>query len=247
MPHKVLIVDDHALFRRGLAHLIAAQPDMSVCGEASNGAEAVEMTLRYRPDVILMDVHMPVLDGIAATRQILQQLPEARVVMLTVSDDDETVFEAVKAGAKGYLLKDLEPEELYAYLRSVFRGETPLSGSLATRILRELQGGTPPRGENWKAAQGGVGAQPLTERERQVLELVGRGMTNREIASTLYISENTVKIHMKHILEKLHAANRAQAATLAVSEGLIAADSDREGGGRPDADRGSEPRKTGRP
>ncbi|MBX5464615.1 MAG: response regulator transcription factor [Clostridia bacterium] len=223
-----MLVDDHVLFRKGLAGLLASRPSLQVVGEVGNGEEAIAAVDRLRPDLVLMDVNMPIMNGIEATRQIHRAHPELPVVMLTVSDRDENLFEAIKAGAQGYLLKDLEPEELFRYIEGVFRGEAPISGSLARLILQEFARmpsvgrrdglGTPRGGEAPAEAEESEG---LTEREREVLQLVASGATNREIAQRLIISENTVKIHIKHILDKLHVQNRVQAAAYAIEEGLV--------------------------
>lgn len=228
MAHRILLVDDHVLFRKGLAGLLASRPSLQVVGEVGNGEEAIAAVDRLRPDLVLMDVNMPIMNGIEATRQIHRAHPELPVVMLTVSDRDENLFEAIKAGAQGYLLKDLEPEELFRYIEGVFRGEAPISGSLARLILQEFARmpsvgrrdglGTPRGGEAPAEAEESEG---LTEREREVLQLVASGATNREIAQRLIISENTVKIHIKHILDKLHVQNRVQAAAYAIEEGLV--------------------------
>lgn len=211
---RVLIVDDHQLFRRGVSSLLAGREDIEVVGEANNGAEAVERARELMPDVVLMDIKMPELDGIAATKQLKAEMPYVRIMMLTVSETDEDLFEAIKAGASGYLLKNVDPDHLVASVLQVQRGEVPIAPTMAAKILRELT--TPSEAP----------IQSLTSRERQVLELLASGMANKEIAFTLKISENTVKNHLRNILEKLHLQNRVQAALYAVRMGLADRSSD---------------------
>ncbi len=205
---RVLIVDDHELFRRGVASLLTEREDMEVVGEASNGVEAVERARELMPDVVLMDIKMPEMDGLAATKQLKTEMPYVRIMMLTVSETDEDLFEAIKAGASGYLLKNVDPDALVASVAQVQRGEVPIAPTMAAKILREL---TTPSETSLHA---------LTARERQVLELLASGMANKEIAYRLEISENTVKNHLRNILEKLHLQNRVQAALYAVRMGL---------------------------
>ena len=205
---RVLIVDDHQLFRRGVSSLLAGREDIEVVGEANNGAEAVERARELMPDVVLMDIKMPGLDGLAATKQLKAEMPYVRIMMLTVSETDEDLFEAIKAGASGYLLKNVDPDHLVASVLQVQRGEVPIAPTMAAKILREL------------TAPAESSIQALTARERQVLELLSGGLANKEIAFTLKISENTVKNHLRNILEKLHLQNRVQAALYAVRMGL---------------------------
>ena len=213
-PFRLLLVDDHALFRKGVAEVIAAEPDFELVGEAENGEQALDLARELMPDVILMDISMPRLDGIEATRRIKAEFPYVRIVILTVSESDHSLFEALKAGAHGYLLKDVAPLSLLANLRGVVRGEAAFSRALAGRLLEELgrdarraAPASPPRGR-------------LTPREREVLGLIAQGKCNKEIAAALGIAENTVKNHLKNILEKLHLENRTQAATFALREEL---------------------------
>jgi DNA-binding NarL/FixJ family response regulator len=211
---RVLLADDHALFRSGVAGLLRRQEDFEVVGEAEDGDEALERAKELMPDLILMDVYMPGTGGVEATRRIKAVLPYVKIVMLTVSDDDKDVFEAIRAGAHGYLLKKIEPEGFFRTLRGVFRGEAPISRATATKILHEFaresaQGTRKPR------SPGGLSA-----REQEVLQLLSKGTSNKEIAATLGVSPNTVKNHLKNILEKLHLENRVQAAAYALREGL---------------------------
>lgn len=206
---RVLLADDHALFRRGLASLLAGRDDIEVVGEASDGEEAIARARELMPDVILMDVRMPGLGGLEATRRIKEEMPYVRIVILTVSEDEEDLFAALKGGAQGYLLKNIDPEDLIVCLGQVQRGEAPLAPPMASKILREFSAPQPRPGP------------VLTPRERQVLEHVARGDANKEIARALQISENTVKNHLRNILEKLHLQNRVQAVMYALREGLI--------------------------
>lgn len=212
---RMLLVDDHVLFRKGLAALLATRPGIQVVGEASDGLEALAGAHDLLPDVILMDIHMPKCSGLEATRRIKRELPHVKIVMLTVSDDDQDLFEAIKSGAQGYLLKDLEPNQLYNLLENISGGDVPLSGTIAAKILKVFT-----RSDLGSPQEPEV-IDELTTREISILQLVAEGKTNREIASDLYISENTVKIHLRNILEKLHLQNRIQAAVYAVRQGLV--------------------------
>jgi DNA-binding NarL/FixJ family response regulator len=213
-PTRILLVDDHVLFRKGMARLIDSQPDFDVVAEAEDGYQAVKYSREFKPDLILMDIHMPECDGHEATRLIIDDWPEAKIVMLTVSDDDKDLFTAIRNGALGYLVKKIEPQELFARLRGVSQGEAPISRVMASRILREFArlGTESPPPDSTRS---------LTPREREVLQLVTKGLTNKEIGAQLHIAENTVKNHLRNILEKLHLQNRAQAAAYAVREGLM--------------------------
>lgn len=210
---RILLADDHTLFRKGLASLLQQEPGFAVVGEAANGAEAIRLASSLRPDVILMDLHMPGTDGLQATRAITAALPETRVVMLTVSEEDRDVFEAIKCGAQGYLLKTVDPAELCALLQGVSRGEAPLSPTTAAKILKQFA-----RREDKPASTAPTDA--LTPRENDVLHLLATGLTNKEIGVRLDIAENTVKNHLKNILAKLHLDNRVQAAAVAIHRGL---------------------------
>ena len=212
---RILLVDDHALFRKGVAALLAARPEVEVVGEAADGIEAAARARDTMPDAILMDIRMPRCNGLEAVRQIKQEMPHVRIVMLTVSAEDRDLFAAIKSGAEGYLLKDMEPQQLYDKLDGLRRGEAPISGGLAARILTEF------RSPDKASPAAPASHQNLTQREAEVLELVATGLSNGEIASRLGITENTVKIHLRNILEKLHLQNRIQAAVYAVQQGLL--------------------------
>lgn len=207
---RVLIADDHSLFRDGIGSLLEAA-GFEVVGGAGNGQEAVEAAARLRPDLVLMDINMPVMNGLEAVRQIKQQLPETRVVMLTVSDDDRALVDAIKAGATGYLLKDLNASEFLAMLDGVQRGESAMQRQTMSRLLDNLSNFGRPR----------VGEPELTARETELLQLVARGLSNKAIAQQLSISTNTVKYHMKGILQKLGVQNRAEAVARAMRIGVL--------------------------
>ena len=206
MSARVLLADDHPLFRDGVASLLATR-NYQIVGQAGSGAEAVQLAEKLRPDLILMDIHMPGINGLAATRLIKARQPEARIVILTVSEEDADLFEAIKSGAAGYLPKSLDSSQFFALLEAVMRGEAGLTPDLAAKILKEFARPQSP--------------DDLTPREREVLGLVAQGATNAEIAEKLVVSENTVKFHMKNILQKLHARNRAEVVAFALKSGLV--------------------------
>src|SRR5512143_3316608 len=209
-PIRLLIVDDQAIVRKGIRALLAEVKGMDVIGEAGDGLEAVRLAADLRPDVILMDLVMPKLDGIEAIRQIMAGQPQARILVLTSFASDDKVFPAIKAGALGYLLKDSEPEELIAAIKNIQRGEPFLHPSIAPKVLEELShpAGSPPTPE------------PLTERELEVLQLVAQGYSNQAISEKLVISDATVRTHIGNILTKLHLANKVQAALYALRKGI---------------------------
>lgn len=210
---RVLIADDHALFRDGLRSLLEAR-GIEVVAEARNGREAVELARLHRPDIVLMDLSMPELGGLGATRLLTAELPQIAVVVLTASEEDADLFEAVKSGAQGFLPKDLEASRLFALLEGVARGEPALTPDLARKVLAAFA-----RPEPAPAARL---ADALTEREREVLELLVQGVTsNRDLADRLFVSENTVKYHLRNILDKLHVQNRAQVIAYAMRHGLV--------------------------
>jgi len=202
MPIRLLIVDDHTLFRQGLVSLLQMEPELEVVGEAADGEEVVRLVRELRPDVVLMDVQMPQVDGVEATRRLLAAVPEARVLMLTVSEEDEDLFAAIQAGARGYILKNAEADELLEAIRRVHAGEAMLSSAVTLRVLEALRTGQIPTSPDL----------PLTPRERDVLRLLARGASNRQIAETLMISENTVKTHVRNILDKLGLRRRSEVA-----------------------------------
>lgn len=209
---RVLVADDHALFRDGIVSLLLAR-DIEVVAEAGDGEETVAQTRALRPDVVLMDIKMPGLNGIEATRLIKAELPDTKIVILTAFDDDDSLFEAIKSGADGYILKNLRSGEFFDLLNGLDRGEAPISPALATKILREFSR----RGPNHARTDD----DSLTDRELEVLRLVAGGAPNREIAAILDITENTVKYHLRRILDKLHLQNRAQVMAYALRHGLI--------------------------
>jgi len=214
-PIRILLVDDHTLFRKGLVSLLSTQKDFVIVGEASNGLEAIDKAKEFMPDIILMDIWMPKCNGLDATKRIKEEMPYVKIVMLTVSDDDYTLFEAIKAGAQGYLLKNLEPQELFELIRGVIRGEAPISRSLAAKILDEFAK-TSKRGDSLNKVSPG-----LTAREKEVLQLLVEGASNKDIAKKLNITENTVKNHLRNIMEKLHLQNRVQLAVYALRKGIV--------------------------
>ena len=213
-PIRILIVDDHAIVRKGIHALLSKEQGMQVVGEATNGEEGVTQAQVLKPDVVLMDLVMPKLDGIEATRHITTHVPGARVLVLTSFAADDKVFPAIKAGALGYLLKDSGPDELIQAIRQVYRGEPTLASPIARKVLAELA--QPPKTP--------LTSEPLTEREMVILRLVAQGMSNGEIAEQLTIAEMTVRTHVSHILGKLHLASRTQAALYALKEGLASLD-----------------------
>jgi NarL family two-component system response regulator LiaR len=207
---RVLIIDDHAVVREGQRALIETEPGMELVGEGADGIEAIQLTKSLKPDVILIDLLMPRMGGIEAIDKIKAENSKVNILVLTSFAEDEKVFSAIKAGALGYLLKDATPQELLAAIRQVYRGEPSMDSAIAHKLMRELQ----------RSSDLPLTEEPLTEREVDVLKLVAQGLTNQDIAEKLVISERTVRTHVSHILDKLHLANRTQAALYALREGL---------------------------
>ena len=215
---RVLLVDDHAVVRQGLRLFIEMQNDMEVAGEGSNGFEALELASRLKPDVILLDLLMPQMGGVEATRQILEGNPRARILILTSFGEDDKVFPAIRAGAQGYLLKDIQPRDLVQAIRETYQGKAQLHPDVARRLMAAVAGDVlerpAPPPSLPKELQG------LTEREREVLDLIARGLTTREIAEKMVISEKTVKTHVSNLLDKLDLEDRTRAAIWALKHGL---------------------------
>jgi DNA-binding NarL/FixJ family response regulator len=215
-PIRVLVVDDHALFRRGLEMVLAQEPDIEVVGEAADGSEAVDQAADLLPDIVLMDIRMPRRSGIEACTGIKEVAPSARIIMLTMSDEEGDLYEAIKAGASGYLLKEISIEEVATAIRAVAGGQSLISPAMATKLLTEFASLVKKDDERSQ-----VPMPKLTERELDVLRLVSRGMNNRDIGQQLFISENTVKNHVRNILDKLQLHSRMEAVVYAVREKLF--------------------------
>ena len=211
---RILIVDDHEVVRDGLAVMLARQEDISVVGEAKNGLEAVEKSLELHPDVVLMDLRMPELNGVDAMRRIRDELPDLKFLVLTTYDTDEYIFEAIEAGAKGYLLKDASREELFQAVRAVHRGDSLIEPGVASRLLDRLA-------QLSRQATQTTSNDTLSERETEVLRLMAHGSANKAIAALLSISESTVKTHVSNIFQKLEVGQRTEAVTKAMSMGII--------------------------
>ncbi|HWL38025.1 MAG TPA: response regulator transcription factor [Frankiaceae bacterium] len=215
-PIRVLVVDDHALFRRGLQMVLEQEDDIEVVGEASDGAEAVERAADAVPDIVLMDVRMPKRGGIDACTAIKDAVPSAKIIMLTISDEEADLYDAIKAGASGYLLKEISIEEVAAAIRAVNEGQSLISPSMASKLLTEFASMIKRTDDRQQ-----VPTPRLTDREMEVLKLVAKGLNNRDIAKQLFISENTVKNHIRNILEKLQLHSRMEAVVYAVREKLL--------------------------
>jgi NarL family two-component system response regulator LiaR len=211
---RILIADDHAVVREGLRALIETEPGMTLVGEAADGVEAVQKSRALEPDVTLLDLVMPRKGGIEAIREIKEQNPKARILVITSFAEDEKVFPAIKAGAQGYLLKDASPRELLRAIRDTHHGQPSMHPTIARKLMREIQ----------RAPELPLAEEPLTEREVEVLGLVAQGFTNQEIADRLFVSERTVRSHVSNVLSKLHLANRTQAALYALRKGFASLD-----------------------
>ncbi len=209
-PIRLLVVDDHQHAREGICDLLEEYSDFKIIGEAKNGLEAIELTEKLQPDLVLMDIRMPLMDGLEATKYIKDQNPSVKIVIMTVSDDITDLFEAVKRGAQGYLLKNLDSTEWYSYLCAFAVDEVPMSQNMAFRILQEFT-------QDIKKEE----KTPLSAREKEILQLVAKGQSNRGISECLFISEHTVKSHLKNILSKLHLDNRVQLTSYAYRKGWI--------------------------
>ncbi len=214
---RVVIVDDQLLMRQGLETLLELESDIEVAGQAGDGLQAIEVVQQYKPNVVLMDVRMPRMDGVEATRQIRAKIPQTQVIILTTFDDDEYVFEGLRAGAMGYLLKDVSAEELTDAIRRVARGEALIQPSIARKVVSEFAR----LGAETKKAESEELLDPLSERELEILKLVAQGMSNREIAAKLFITEGTAKNHISNILSKLGVRDRTQAVLRAQELGLV--------------------------
>ena len=210
-PFRILIVDDHAHAREGIRDILEEYEDFIIVGEGTNGQEAIELTEKLIPDIVLMDIGMPVMDGLEATKQIKLRFPHVKIVVITVSDDITDLFDALKKGAQGYLLKNLQSEVWYDYLRAFALDEVPMSKEIAFQILKEFPQETSITKPD----------TPLSARELEVLQLVAKGLSNRDISAQLFISEHTVKSHLKNILSKLHLENRVQLTSYAFQNGLM--------------------------
>ena len=215
-PIRVLIADDHALFRRGLNMVLESEEGIDVVAEAEDGQDAIAKSEEFAPDVVLMDVRMPRVSGIEATRQIRDVIPTAKILMLTVSDEEDDLYEAIKAGANGYLLKEISVEEVAEAIRAVVQGQSLISPSMASKLLNEFNSLAKKAEERQQYP-----APALTSRELEVLKLVAQGMSNRDVAEALFIAENTVKNHVRNILEKLQLHSRMEAVVYAVREKIL--------------------------
>ena len=210
-PFRILIVDDHFHAREGIREILEEYEDFLIIGEGKNGEEAIKLTEELMPDIILMDIQMPIMDGLEATKRIKLKFPYVKIVMITVSDDITDLFDALKKGAQGYLLKNIQSETWYEHLRAFALDEIPMSKEIAFQILKEF-----PQNKTMAKEK-----TPLSTRELEVLQLVAKGLSNREISETLFISEHTVKSHLKNILSKLHLDNRVQLTSYAFQQGLM--------------------------
>ncbi len=219
-PIRILLADDHNLLRQGIAQMLSLQPDMTVVAQAQNGVEALELVAEHKPDVVLMDINMPEMDGVAATKEITTRFPETQVLILTMYRRDDYVFDAIKAGANGYLLKEVGLDELLASVRAVARGEAVISPAIAGRVLLELR--TPSQKDAPKP-------EPIPERDAEILQLLAQGMSNQDIADRLFLSEKTIRNRLSLIFKRLHLKNRTEAALYAIKRGFAPPDEDSTG------------------
>jgi DNA-binding NarL/FixJ family response regulator len=215
---KILIADAHYMFIRGIESILSDDETLEIVGKAQNGHDAFELTKQYKPDVLLMDVNLPIIDGLEVLKKISESMPEVKVLLLTIDEIEEHLFEALRLGAKGYLLKNLLPNELLTFIHMVYRGESIISGPIVRKIVEFITSHQP---SELKTVRTLKKTDILTKREKEILLHVIKGCTNREIAVSLYISENTVKNHLRNIMEKLQMNNRVQAATYALQEGWL--------------------------
>lgn len=222
MKIRILVAEDQALVRRGTTMLLSMEADMEVVGQASDGVEALSMARSLKPDIVLMDLHMPRLGGVAATREITQQLPGTQVLVLTTLDDDETVFEAVRAGALGYLLKDVSEQELLDTIRALRRGESRLTPQIARKVMEQFQrlaaGANYPPTATEGTTKALATSHVLNDKEEKILQLIAEGMSNRQIAATMFLAEGTVKNYVSRIMEKLHANTRTALAVISAKQ-----------------------------
>jgi DNA-binding NarL/FixJ family response regulator len=219
---RILIAEDQALVRRGTAVLLSMEPDMEVVGQACDGIEAVEMAIRLAPEIVLMDLHMPRQGGVAATREITRTLPGTQVLVLTTLNDDETVFEAVRAGAHGYLLKDVTEQELLETIRALRRGESRLTPQIARKVMdqfrRLAESSEYPRNADGATGKRECATETLSDKEEKILNLITEGMSNRQIAQVMFLAEGTVKNYVSRIMEKLHANTRTALAVISTKQ-----------------------------
>lgn len=216
---KILLADEHPLFLRGVESILLEDETLQLIGKANNGKEVCEMAVQLEPDVILLDINLPIMDGLQALKHLNKEVPNAKVLILTCNENHHLLFDALKSGARGYLLKDLLPNELLTFIHMVARGECVISGQMASKIIEKLN--QPVHSDMQQPHFPDGKFNVLTKRETEILSQVIKGLTNREIAEALYISENTVKNHLRNIMEKLNINNRVQAATYALREGWL--------------------------
>jgi two-component system, NarL family, response regulator LiaR len=217
-PIRILLADDHVMLRQGTAEILSKEADIEVVGEADNGQQAIDLTLRLRPHIVVMDVRMPVLSGIEATRRIREDMPEVQVLVLTAYDDDQYVFSLLQAGASGYLLKTAPVNELVKAIRLVKSGESPLDPSIARKVVIRMAGD---QGSRIPIGEDGATIQALTFREQEVLQLLSRGLNNQAIAEALYVSDRTVQAHLTNIFAKMGVSSRLEAVLTAIRRGWL--------------------------